>query len=40
MHGNLTQEVEDGRGHDCVDTDEEVDAHIGDEGHFCILEDA
>lgn len=38
--GNLTQEVQDGGGHDGVDTDEEVDAHIDDEGHLCILEDA
>lgn len=39
VHCNLTQKVEDGGGHDGIDTDEEVNAHVGDEGHLCILED-
>lgn len=37
---NLTQEVENRRGQDGVGADEEVDAHVGDEGHLCIPEDA
>lgn len=40
MPWKLTQEEEDGGGYDGVDTDEEVDAHIDDESHLCILEDA
>lgn len=40
VHRNLTHEVQNGGGHDGVDADEEVDAHIGDEGHLGILEDA
>lgn len=40
VHWNLTQEVEDGGGYDGVDTNEEVDAHVGDKSHLCILEDA
>lgn len=39
-HWNLTQKVQDGGGDNGVDTDEKVDAHIGDEGHLRILEDA
>lgn len=34
----LTQEVDNGCGDDGVDTDEEVDANITNEGHLCILE--
>lgn len=34
----LTEEVENGRGDDGVDADKQIDAHITDEGHFCILE--
>ena len=39
-HRNLTQEEENGGGQDGVDADEEVDAHVADEGHLCIPEDA
>lgn len=36
----MTQEVQDGGGQDGVDADEEVNAHVGDEGHLCVPEDA
>lgn len=39
-HGDLAEEVQDGRGEDGVDAEEEVDAHVGDEGHLRILEHA
>lgn len=32
--------MQDGGGEDGVDAEEEVDAHIGDEGHLRILEHA
>ena len=36
----LTHEEEDGGGQHGVDADEEVDAHVADECHLCILEDS
>lgn len=35
----LSQEEDDGGGDDGVGADEEVDAHVADEGHLCILKD-
>lgn len=35
---SLSQEVDDGRGDDGVHADEEVDAHVADEGHLCVFE--
>lgn len=33
----LPQEVQYSSGDDGVDTDEEVDAHVADEGHLCVF---
>lgn len=38
--GDLAEEVQNGRGEDGVNAEEEVDAHVGDEGHLRILEHA
>lgn len=40
LRGELAEEVQDGGGEDGVDAEEEVDAHVGDEGHLRILEHA
>lgn len=38
--GDLAEEVQNGGGENGVDAEEEVDAHVGDEGHLRILEHA